>query len=245
MSELARIFIATPMYGGMCTGAYAKSMMSVPGTMVNHNIAVSIRFVMNNSLIQAARNQLADIFMDDEYATHMMFIDADIEFDPMDIVHMINADLDVIGGVYPKKRIAWNRVRAAVEAGVPDDKLELHTGDMVINMLADAREATVKATEPFEVKGVGTGFMLIKKSVFERLQPHVDTYLDDDDKKIYEYFSLMKNPESGKQMSEDYTFCYKCRQIGIPIHIAPWAAFSHVGTYEFKGSPVRTYKDVA
>lgn len=240
---MERIFIATPMYGGMCTGAYAKSMMSVPGTMVNHGIAVAIRFVMNNSLIQSARNQLADIFMDDTDSTHMMFIDADIEFDPMDIIHMIKADVDVIGGVYPKKRIAWHRIRQAIEAGVPDDKLELHTGDMVVNMLEGASEATVKATEPFEVKGVGTGFMLIKRSVFERLQGVVDTYLDDDEKVIHEYFSLIKEPETGKQLSEDYAFCMMCRKAGIKIHIAPWAAFSHVGTYEFKGSPVRTYKD--
>jgi hypothetical protein len=231
------------MYGGMCTGAYAKAMMSVPGTMVNNNISVGIRFVMNNSLIQSARNQLADIFMDDKDSTHLMFIDADIEFDPMDIIHMINADVDVIGGVYPKKRIAWHRVREAIEAGVPDNKLELHTGDMVVNMLEGASQATVKADEPFEVKGVGTGFMLIKRSVFERLQGVVDTYLDDDEKVIHEYFALMKDPESGKQMSEDYTFCMMCRKIGIKIYIAPWAAFSHVGTYEFKGSPVRTYKD--
>lgn len=237
------LFIATPMYGGMCTGVYAKSMMAVPSTLTSHGISVTIRFVMNNSLIQAARNQLADMFMDDELATHLMFIDADIEFDAMDIIHMVNADVDVIGGVYPRKRIAWDKVREAIAAGVPDDKLDLHTGDMVVSMMKDAREATVKATEPFEVKGLGTGFMMVKKSVFERLQPHVDTFLDDNDKVIHEYFSLMKDPETGRQMSEDYTFCYQCRKHGMKIHIAPWAAFTHVGSYEFKGSPVRMYKD--
>jgi hypothetical protein len=243
MTTNTKIFIATPMYGGMCTGAYAKAMMSVPGTMVNHGIAVAIRFVMNNSLIPEARNQLVDIFLKDTDSTHMMFIDADLEFDPMDIIHMINADVDVIGGVYPKKRIAWNQVRNAIAAGVPDEKLEEYTGDMVVSMLEDAREATVKATEPFEVKGVGTGFMLIKRSVFERLMGNIETYLNDDDEIVHDFFPLMKEPESGKKMSEDYSFCYLCRQNGIKIYIAPWAAFSHIGTYEFKGSPIRTYKD--
>lgn len=238
-----KLFIATPMYGGMCTGGYAKSMMHVPSTLTANGVSVTVRFVMNNSLIQAARNQLADLFMDDD-ATHLMFIDADIEFDASDILHMIQADVDVIGGVYPRKKIAWNRVRMAIEAGVPDEKMEEHTGDMVVHMLDDAKEVTVKASEPLEVKGVGTGFMLIKRSVFERLQKIVDTFLDDDDNEVYEYFKLLTHPETGKQMSEDYTFCYLCRKAGMKVYIAPWAAFTHIGTYEFKGSPVRMYKDL-
>lgn len=238
-----RIFIATPMYGGMCTGAYTKSIMHVPITLTQHGVAVSFHFIMNNSLIQSARNQLADIFMRDELATHLMFIDADIEFDAMDILHMLNADVDVIGGIYPRKMIAWNRVREAIAAGVPDKELGHYTGDMVVSLLGDVDSLTVKATEPFPVKGIGTGFMMIKKSVFERLQSKVDTYLDDDSKTIHEYFTLIKDPETGKQLSEDYAFCLMCRQLGIPIHVAPWAAFSHIGTYEFKGAPIRSYKD--
>ena len=237
------IFIATPMYGGMCTGAFTKSMMNVPGVLGNYGLHVSVRFVMNNSLIQAARNDLAHIFLKGD-ATHLMFIDADIEFDANDIIHMINADVDVIGGVYPRKKIAWHRVREAIAAGVPDDKLELHTGDMVVHMLDDATDATVKATEPFPVKGVGTGFMLIKRQVLENLVGIVDSYKDDNDETINEFFFLKKNPQTGKQMSEDYTFCHVCRENGMHIYIAPWAAFTHTGTYEFKGSPVRIYKDL-
>lgn len=240
---MIKIFFATPMYGGMCTGAYTKSMMFIPGVLTSQGIAVGLRFVMNNSLIPEARNQLAGLFLEDKEATHMMFIDADIEFDATDILHMINADVDVIGGVYPRKKIVWEKVHEAALAGVPPDKLEEHTGDMVVHMLEDAVSATVKATEPFEVKAVGTGFILIKRSVFERLIGNVDTYLNDDSEVVHNFFPLMKNPETGKQMSEDYSFCYLCRQNGIKIHIAPWAAFSHVGTYEFKGSPIRIYKD--
>lgn len=243
--KLTKIFIATPMYGGMCTGAYTKSMMHVPGVLTQQGVAVGMRFVMNNSLIQSARNQLADLFLKDEDATHLMFIDADIEFDATDILHMINADVDVIGGAYPRKKIAWTRVREAVLAGVPDEKLEEHTGDMVIHMLGDIESAVVKATEPFEVKGIGTGFMLIKRDVLERLKGKVDTYLDDDGNTIHEYFFLKKSPETGKQMSEDYTFCQVCRENGIKIYMAPWAAFAHVGTYEFRGAPIRIYKDLA
>jgi len=240
-----KIFLATPMYGGMCTGLYTKSMLNIPGVLGNTGIQVSIRFIMNNSLIQSARNDLADMFLKEEDCTHMMFIDADIEFEATDILHMLKADVGVIGGVYPRKKIAWNRVRDAIESGVPDDKLELHTGDMVVNMLDDATSATVKASEPFKVKGVGTGFMLVKREVFESLIGKVDKYRNDDDEEINEFFFLKKHPVTQRQMSEDYTFCFTCRENGIDVYIAPWAAFAHVGTYNFRGSPVRMYKDLA
>jgi hypothetical protein len=111
--------------------------------------------------------------------------------------------------------------------------------------LDDATEATVKASEPFKVKGAGTGFMLIKRQVFEKLVGKVETYKNDANEEINEFFFLKKHPETQKQMSEDYTFCHVCRENGIDIHIAPWAAFAHVGTYNFRGSPVRMYKDLA
>jgi len=240
-----KIFLATPMYGGMCTGLYTKSMLNIPGVLGNTGIQVSIRFIMNNSLIQSARNDLADMFLKEEDCTHMMFIDADIEFEATDILHMLKADVGVIGGVYPRKKIAWNRVRDAIESGVPDDKLELHTGDMVVNMLDDATSATVKASEPFKVKGVGTGFMLVKREVFESLIGKVDKYRNDDNEEINEFFFLKKHPVTQRQMSEDYTFCFTCRENDIDVYIAPWAAFAHVGTYNFRGSPVRMYKDLA
>lgn len=240
-----KIFFATPMYGGMCTGLYAKSMMNIPGVLGNVGIGATMRFIMNNSLIQSARNDLADMFLKEEDCTHLMFIDADIEFDATDIIHMINANVGVIGGAYPRKSVAWNRVRDAIAAGVPDDRLELHTGDMVIHMLADVAQATVKATEPFKVAGAGTGFMLIKREVLKQLIGKVDSYKNDSDVWVNEFFYLQKHPVTGKQMSEDYSFCYKCRENGIDVYIAPWAAFTHVGTYNFKGSPVRMYKDLA
>jgi len=238
-----KIIVATPMYGGMCTGEYTRSMMHVPVQLTSNGVSVAFQFVMNNSLIQSARNQLADIFMKDEEATHLMFIDADIGFEAKDILYMLGANVDIIAGVYPRKKIAWNKVKDAVEQGIPEDRLEEFTGDMVVHMLNGTIQQEVKATEPFEVKAVGTGFVLIKRSVFERIQNTVGTYLDDNLDPVYEYFQVIKHPQTNRQMSEDYSFCYFCSEAGIKIHIAPWVALTHTGTYRFSGSPIRIYKD--
>lgn len=234
------ILIATPMYGGMCTGEYTRSLIGVAQVLGPEKIGHGMAFIYNDSLITSARNKLATIFMNHDF-THMLFIDADISFDPRDIVTMLHADKDVLAGIYPKKVINWDRVKMAADAGVPAEQLKFHTGDLVVNLLEHEREKAVRVTEPVEVFGAGTGFMLIKREVMERLKDKIDTYLDDDGSKLYEYFFLKKDPVLNKQLTEDYAFCALCRENGIKVHVAPWVKLSHTGTYTFTGSviPVR------
>jgi hypothetical protein len=225
------------MYGGMCTGEYARSLMHVPIAMNANGVDVSFAFIFNNSLIQSARNQLADIFVKHDF-THMMFIDADIKFNAGDILTMMRADKDVLAGIYPKKEINWGMVHNAVGWGEPPEKLTHYTGSLVVNLLNNEDSTTAKVTEPVEVFGAGTGFMLIKKSVFEKLSSVVDTYVDDDGVTKGEFFFLKKDPSTGRQMSEDYAFCALCREHDIKVHVAPWVRLGHVGTYLFEGSVI-------
>ena len=92
------------MYGGMCHGVYAQSILSMPGILQQNEIDVVFSFMFNESLIQRARNLLAANFMKTD-CTHLMFIDSDIRFNPADVVKMVQADKEVICGIYPKKEI--------------------------------------------------------------------------------------------------------------------------------------------
>lgn len=235
----AKVLIATPMYGGMCTGDYARSLAHLPIMLNANNVDVSFAFIFNNSLVQSARNSLADIFMRHDF-THLMFIDADIRYNPQDVLGMLWADKDVLCGVYPKKEINWGLVEHAVKQGVTAKDLTHFTGSLVVNLTDYAKEQEVKVNEPVEVTAGGTGFMLIKKRVLQKLVEHVDSYLDDAGNEISEFFFLMKDPVLGKQLSEDYAFCYKCREHGIKIHVAPWVRLGHTGTYTFEGSVIPT-----
>ena len=232
------VLIATPMYGGMCSGEYTRASLGIIPTLQKHGIGAGFAYIYNNSLITSARDQLADIFLKNEF-THMMFIDADIKFNAEDIVAMLGADKDVIAGVYPKKEINWHMVHQKVLDGAKPEELTNYTGLLVVNLVDNEKEKVVKAGEPLEVFGAGTGFMLIKKSVFERLEPHVEKYIDSNtESEINSFFFLMKDPDTGKQLSEDYAFCRLCRQHGIKIHVAPWVRLGHSGTYLFEGSVV-------
>ena len=237
------IFIATPMYGGQCAGFYTQSVVSIPGMGAAHGCDISFSFMFNESLIQRARNMLVHQFLKRQDCTHLMFIDADIKFNAQDIFTMLAQNKDVICGLYPKKEINWYGVDRAVKMGLPYTEWKNYTGSMVVNMVDYAPEATVPAGEPLEIFAGGTGFMLIKREVFERLNEHVQHYINDvhdlsgqiKADKIMEYFPVMIEPETQRLLSEDYAFCRLVRKAGMKVWAAPWVNLGHFGTYLFEG----------
>lgn len=239
------IFLATPMYGGQCTGFFTQSLIQAVGMMKDAGIQLSCSFLFNESLIQRGRNLLVHQFMQNESATHLMFIDADIRFNPADILTMLAADKEVICGIYPKKEINWHTVDKAVKEGVPVEKLKTKTGSLVVNLVGYDGEVTVPAGEPLEIWNGGTGFMLIKKEVLLKMKEHLPSYNNDVTvlsgqvvDQITEYFACAIEPGLNRLLSEDYYFCWKARELGIKIWAAPWVNLGHFGSYLFEGGLV-------
>jgi hypothetical protein len=241
------LFVATPMYGGLCTGMYSSAVAQSIGVMQANRIGMLYSFMMNESLITRARNSLAYDFLQSE-ATHLMFIDADIGFNPNFIPPMIKADKDIICGLYPKKEINWMTVEEAVKNGVPPQELERYTGAFVVN-LVDNKQVTTNINTPIEIDNGGTGFMLIKRKVFEGLIGKVPTYTNDmyhavdavrTPKIINEFFATSIDEESNRLLSEDYHFCKIARKAGFKVWAAPWCTLTHTGTYNFSGALPRS-----
>jgi hypothetical protein len=239
----AKLFVATPMYGGMCVGGYTMGILNTVQAFMPHGIQMYYSYMMNESLITRARNGLAYDFLQTD-ATHLMFIDADISFNPEDIVRMIAADKDIICGLYPKKEINWHLVEQAIKSGVDYKDLPNYTGSFVVNLVGGATETTGNINEPMEIDNGGTGFMLIKRGVFEALKDKVPTYTNDMilivdknpvKKIIHEYFATSIDETSNRLLSEDYHFCKLARQNGFKVYAAPWARLVHTGTYMFSG----------
>jgi hypothetical protein len=244
MSDITKVFIATPMYGGLCIGGYTVGLLNSVQEFMRNKIQMYYGYMVNESLITRARNTLAYDFLDTD-ATHLMFIDADITFNPADIVSMVNADKDIICGLYPKKEINWKTVAQAVNSGVEYQDLPNYTGSFVVNLVGDAVQATGDVNEPMEIDNGGTGFMLIKRNVFETLKPTVPTYTNDQiliveknpvKKIIHEYFATSIDEVSNRLLSEDYHFCKIARKAGFKVYAAPWANLTHSGTYNFSGT---------
>jgi hypothetical protein len=242
MKEIG-IFVATPMYGGMCTGSYLTGVMQLPMVLAQNKMLMYYNHLMNESLITRARNRCAYEFLKTD-ATHLMFIDADIGFNAHDVVSMVQRDLDIVCGLYPKKEIHWGRIAKAVQDGVPHSELVNHTGTFVVNLVGN-KEVEIENNKVFEIDNGGTGFMLIKREVFEALADKVPEYKNDmylatevvsKDMFIKEYFDTSIDEESGRLLSEDYHFCKLARKHGFKIHAAPWVRLSHTGTYVFDGT---------
>ena len=247
MDKKPKIFIATPMYGGMWTGTYALNLTTTPSVLNQNGIGMTFSLMLNESLITRARNRFAYDFLQTD-ATHMMFIDADISWQPYDIVEMVRADVDVICGIYPKKEINWHDVHAAVLRGVPAENLHEYTGSFVVNTI-DSKDATGKINEPIEIGKGGTGFMLIKREVIEKLSEVAPKYSNDMftvvnpknvGTQIANIFDTSISPEDNRYLSEDYHFCDLARANGFRIWAAPWAQLTHTGTYIFSGGLMRS-----
>lgn len=248
-----KLFVATPMYGGQCAGMYCKSIADLSALCAKYGIPLQLYYLFNESLITRARNYCVDEFIRSE-ATHLMFIDSDIGFNPQDVIAMLalmkdDSPYDVLGGPYPKKCISWEKIKQAVDKGIADDDpntLEKYVGDYVFNPKSGQKE--IQLGEPVEVLELGTGFMMIRRKVFDQYKEaypeqsykpdHVRTEHFDGTREIHAYFDCIIDPESKRYLSEDYNFCYHVTKMGGRNFLCPWMKLSHVGTYIFGGSLV-------
>lgn len=247
-----KLFVATPMYGGFNHGLYMKACLDLQGICIKHGIDVRFSFLFNESLITRARNYLCDEFLRSGF-THLLFIDSDILYNPEDVLALIALDKDIIGGPYPKKSINWGNVwkgakRLATDPNFDESKfnpgeLEGLCGEYVFNPVPGTSQ--FKVTEPLEVLEIGTGYMLIKREVFDKFKaeyPHLNYKPDhvgqanfDGSRYIHAYFDTVIDPDSHRYLSEDYMFCQYWRAIGGKIWLCPWMRTQHVGTYAFTG----------
>ena len=251
-----KIMVCTPMYGGMCSGMYSKACCDLATLATKYQMDVKFFYLFNESLIPRARNYLVDEFIRAEQYTHLMFIDADIHFDPNDVLTLAALDKDIIGGPYPKKCIAWEKVRNAVDSGLADEDpqiLEQYTGDYVFNPVENTHK--IQVGDPVDVLEIGTGFMLIKRQVFDDFREaypqfsytpdHNRSENFDGKRDIHAYFDTVIDSDaylgeisgkSNRYLSEDYFFCQFVRRIGYKIYLCPWMKLGHMGSYVFSGS---------
>ena len=209
------------------------------------NIPIRVQYLMNESLIQRARNEMVRVFLESE-CTHLIFVDADIEFHYDSIYKLLQADKDIIGGICPTKSINWDLVRKACENN--EEHLNYFTGKMVINFEMGETKAEITEEGLIKLRSIGTGFMMIKRQVFERLSDVVESYRISSlknpntgefiDPLVKNFFTVKVDDteDAGVLLSEDYGFCQLWRSIGGEIYADPFLEFGHVGSYIYRGN---------
>jgi len=235
--------IATPCYGGQVFQHYYMSVLKFSFAAIRSNLNVSYLVRGGDSLIPRIRNSIVAEFLSNPTYTHLLWIDADIGFEPDQIFRLIMTDRDVCGGVYPLKRIAWPA------EGVPAGTTEEQFNDRYTHYPFNPVPGKSPDKEGFiEVLDLPTGMMLIKREVllkmieaYPNLQYKADFMLgleniaDQIDNFHYRFFDVMTE-ENGRYLSEDYAFCRRWQAIGGTVWADIQSKLSHTGSHVYQGN---------
>lgn len=202
------ILFATPCYGGMLTAQHFQSCMNLKEELTRVGLPHDWLIGWNESLVHRARNEMTATFLRSSHS-HMMWLDADIDFSPEDVAALWNLQADIGVAFYSMKK-----------EGLP--LAAWHKGKLV-----DLKECPA---EPFEVDYAGTGFMMISRAVVERLAADAPKYTAPQG----EVAAVYNTPvHDGIFESEDYFFCRKAREAGFKIVGIPSVRLGHWGQFRY------------
>lgn len=166
--------------------------------------------------VARSRNALTAKFLRTD-CTHMLQIDCDLIFSAEHVQRIVSHNVDVVGGAYPKKQ---------------DGALE-----WVINTLPN--QSAVKPTKGrlLPVKYVGTGFICVKRSVFDKMRkayPESRYRADYDAREMeFDYWPMSvyrKNRrDEGRYLSEDWFFCQRWQDMGGKVYLDTGTILKHLG----------------
>jgi hypothetical protein len=223
-----KIFIAIPAYGGNIGHACVISLIKFEKFCNQRKIDVQYQVLTNESLIPRGRNKLCDMFLKSD-CTHLFFVDSDIQFEPEDVLRMLETDLEFIGGIYPKKSIHLERI---------NDKSFHSLCDFVVMPFENTTISDIY--KPVSVRFIGTGQLLLKRSVFEKIKekfPGEEYYYCADSERFYCFFDTER--KYGIYLSEDYYLCDKWKETGGIVNAAFWSRCVHWGIYGFDGNLIK------
>jgi len=167
------LIVGTPIYGGTPRAEYSHAMRMLAVQLALADAPWGPAETLTESLVPRARNLIASELLRSEMEW-LLFIDADIVFQPSDVLALLESGHRVVGGAYPRKSIEWNTVAAVTRAGVSQP--ERFASSYVVNLLPeDAAEgaATFDGGGCCEVFDLPTGFLLIHRSVLEEMREKV------------------------------------------------------------------------
>jgi hypothetical protein len=234
------LVIATPCFGGQISVLYAASLFKLQRRAAGYrDLSLKILFKDGDALITRARASLIAQFLDDAAATHLLFVDADVGFEPEQVMRLIECGAEMCAAVYPIKRIDWDRVKSSLATARPNPA----AASMKYVFEVDDPGAVTQSGSFVKVRYAGTGFLMIRRSAVERMcanypqlqfkRDHsVDAAATSDNR--YALFECMIAGD-GTYLSEDFAFCKRWTDMGGEIWADLDSKLSHVGPMTFCG----------
>jgi predicted lactoylglutathione lyase len=242
-----KIFIGLPCYGGMISENVFHSLLSLQLWGMKNNIHFRTQTMGNESLITRARNTIVSMMLDDTnfVATHLLFVDADIGFQPENIQRLLLADKDVACGIYPRKCIHWEKTIQAMKENPDITEQNLFAKSLGYNLNFDDPQ-NVQVVDGFcKVQEAATGMMLVKREVFRTMKKKFPERKYNSDQIIngkafksdncYDFFSVGIYGEKRRYLSEDYYFSRLWQECGGEIWADISMPLTHFGNMGFQG----------
>jgi hypothetical protein len=235
------LVIGTPCYGRQVTDLYAASLLKLLLACQRRDIRLQVQMTGSDALITRARQNVVAQFLHIEAATHLLFIDADIGFEPEQVFRLIDFDAPMTAAIYPIKRIDWQKVAAAVEAG--RGPLESAALSYMMEFEGGAQVAVRNGFA--RVSYAGTGFLMIRReALLSMIERYPELRYAHDHKPNDKLsgspwrsalFNCMIDEKTGTYLSEDFSFCRRWTDMGGEIWADLQSRLTHVGTVDFAG----------
>jgi len=256
------VHILTPCFGSVCFVNYVHCLINTMETFRKYGIGISVDFCKNDSLVSRARNNLVARAMNNPAMTHIMFIDNDITWDPIDIIKLLIAKKPLVGGIYPLKHYNWNNIlhdkknpnsdnivadwirnkeKSQFKDVITDENMiQYKILSYNVNYLTNTIQVENNLTK---VKHLATGFMMIQRNVIDNLcKAFPSTKYTDDvsflkpEENKYAYALFDCGVEDDHYYSEDWMFCHRWTKLGGSVYIDVTINLTHTGIEDYRGS---------
>ena len=229
MSSKPKVYIATPCYDSMRVET-TVSLIDTFSALGRSGIECKFKSV-KTSLVTHGRNLLTCGFLDSGF-DYMLFVDADVEFQPEAVARMLVPKKDIICTPY---RVKEEKVKYAVK-------------------FKDSNDIRIEPFDLVEIDEGPAGLMMIKRVVFERLMDkHPELKINFDkptrekmnkeigamedaiDRYMYNFWDTTFRLDTGEWKGEDLSFCALARGAGFKIYANLDSGTTHHGSWGFQG----------
>lgn len=238
------LYVATPCYGCMMEVQFIQSLLWLQIQCMARGIECYVDLIGNESLVQRARNILTARFHANSKFTHLLFVDADIAFDPATVFRCLDFDKDCVTAIYPKKAFSWDVIETKLADKSPEP------------LTQQGLDFNINITEKVDVTGgfvpvldAATGFMLISRELLDKMYDEyrptlhcVNDIMGGGPQRVEDYvavFDCMIDPVTKRYLSEDYAFSRRIQHIGGTVWADIASPLCHIGNYIYNGD-IRT-----
>jgi len=247
-----KLAIGVPCYGGVGMANFFICLTNTISVLKSQGIEAYPIFMLGDSLITRARNNIVAKFLNDPTATHLIFIDSDITWNPVEVIKLLRHNTDIVGGIYPLKTYKWDKLESkSLEEIKTRHSNSLNTKiseqDFIRQNLMkynlNYKYAEFKVVNNLvEVKHIATGFMMINRRVFDKMmkeypkskyRDNMGALTKDEDRFAFNLFHVDVVDEM--YLSEDHYFCHLWTQLGGSIFADVTINLTHIGPHNFEG----------